>query len=166
MRAYLSSCALKAMVRTATGNPVPNNDVNFAFDSFYRCSPVAVSDVIDKTLTIQGPNQSRLVRLQVQRENSNFILLSHQKSSLVPLKILNQTVSCHVWVRQWGQSNWQYLPPVSGCPFILDERNRESQVSVKFGRITSEGTQIFKRLDLNLASAEVIARNCIYLEND
>ncbi|KMS94355.1 hypothetical protein BVRB_022240, partial [Beta vulgaris subsp. vulgaris] len=59
-------------------------------------TPIAVSDVTDETLTLQGTNWSRFARLEVQRGNSTFLLLSHQKPSLVPLVICNRTVVCDV----------------------------------------------------------------------
>jgi hypothetical protein len=112
-------------------------------------NPIAVSEVVDETLTLQGTNRSRLARLEVQRGNSSFLLLSHQKSSLVPLVIFNRTVSCDVWVRPKGYSKtWQHLSSESGYPFGFGDQDI---VSFRLGWLSNSGAQIVHKTDLNLS---------------
>lgn len=51
---------------------------------------------------------------------------------------------------------WQHLPPETGCPFTWNDKSQEAQLSMKFGWISSDGTSIFQKADLNLV-AQVIS---------
>jgi hypothetical protein len=114
-------------------------------------NPISVSKVTDETMCFQGTDWSRLVRLEVQRGNSTFLLLSHQKPSLVPLVIVNRTVVCDVWVKHKGFLNWHHLSPESGYPFGVGEQSHHDPISFILGRLSTSGAETIGRIDFELS---------------